>query len=128
MAFSLPILMLLLCSLTVAEGELKVYDLHAEFLPFNWFGTTDGFVKVYSNMDSVGNTSVQLNDMNPTWDEEFSYPNAKEGDILTLDVFDDDFIYDDFLGNCEEIILPGNYSNFCSLLRGGVLHYTYSFI
>ncbi|XP_058491576.1 perforin-1-like isoform X2 [Solea solea] len=128
MASSLPILMLLLCSLTVAQAELRVYNLRATNLPSDFFGTTDGYVKVFINTDLIGETSVEKNEKNPRWFEDLTYSAARTGDILRLEVHDSDPFFDDLVGSCARAIKPGTYSIKCNLMEGGQLQYTYSFL
>ncbi|KAG7488943.1 hypothetical protein JOB18_001623 [Solea senegalensis] len=128
MASSLPILMLLLCSLTVAQAELRVYNLRATDLPSDFFGTTDGYVKAFINTDPIGETSVEKNEKNPSWFEDLTYSAAKTGDILRLEVHDSDPFFDDLVGSCATAIKRGTYSLKCYLMEGGKLQYTYSFV
>ncbi|XP_058491578.1 uncharacterized protein LOC131463702 [Solea solea] len=126
MASSLPILMLLLCSLTVAEAELRVYNLRATDLPSDFFGTTDGYVKVVCGSYSVGETAVRKNTVNPQWTEVFVCDNVGYNDVLRLEVHDSDIFSDDLVGECETNIRHGTYFNTCNLKGGGTLNYDYT--
>ncbi|XP_041644236.1 perforin-1-like [Cheilinus undulatus] len=126
MASNLSLLLLLLCGLTATHAQLKLFNLRASELPSNLLGTTDGFVKVFCGSASLGKTSVRNNDQNPWWGEEFSYFKAKENDVLKLEVFDSDILFDDRLGVCEREIKVGTHEHDCYLKKGGTLHYSYT--
>ncbi|XP_041793743.1 protein C2-DOMAIN ABA-RELATED 3-like [Chelmon rostratus] len=126
MASSLPLLLLVLCSLTEAEAQLRVFNLRASDLPSNLVGTTDGYVEVFCGPGSLGKTSVRNNNPNPWWEEDFTYFQAQENDVLRLEVHDSDFIFDDLLGVCQRRLKPGSYEHDCYLEKGGTLHYAYT--
>ncbi|XP_019957927.1 perforin-1-like [Paralichthys olivaceus] len=126
MASRLPLLLLLLCSLTVAEAQLRLFNIRASGLPSDILGITDGYVKVFCGSATLGTTSVQDNNPNPWWEEEFSYFNAQENNILRLEVHDHDMIFDDLLGVCQRQIKLGTHQHDCFLEKGGTLRYTYT--
>lgn len=126
MASALPLLVLVVFSLTAAQAQIKVFNLRASDLPSNLFGTTDGYVKVSCGTASLGETSVRNNEKNPWWEEEFQHFNAKESDLLKLEVHDSDFLFDDLIGVCERKIQKGSHSHDCFLKKGGTLHYSYT--
>lgn len=126
MASSLPVLLLVLCSLTVAQSQLRLFDLRASDLPSGLFGTTDGYVEVFCGSNALGKTSVRKNNTHPWWEEEFAYFNAQENDVLRLEVHDSDFFFDDLLGVCQRQIKLGTHKHDCFLEKGGTLHYTYT--
>ncbi|AWP06479.1 C2 domain protein [Scophthalmus maximus] len=126
MASSLPLLLLVLCSLTVAEARLNLSNLRASGLRPDTFSAADGYVKVFCSSANLGTTSVKLNNPNPWWSEAFSYFDARQHDILKLQVFDRDLLSDDLLGVCQIQIKVGNYGHDCPLKTGGNLHYEYT--
>lgn len=126
MASALPLLVLVVFSLTAAQAQIKVFNLRASNLPSNLLGTTDGYVKVFCGTASLGETSVRNNEENPWWEEEFQYFSAKESDLLKLEVHDSDFLLDDLIGVCERRIQTGTHSHDCFLKKGGTLHYSYT--
>ncbi|XP_047447358.1 perforin-1-like [Mugil cephalus] len=126
MASSFPLILLVLSSLGVAQSQLKVYNLRASKLPSNLVSTTDGYVKVFSGSASLGKTSARNNDANPWWDEEFAYFSALENEVLRLEVYDDDILFDDLLGVCQRQIQLGTHEHDCYLEKGGTLHYAYT--
>uniref|UniRef100_A0A8C6SLN4 C2 domain-containing protein n=1 Tax=Neogobius melanostomus TaxID=47308 RepID=A0A8C6SLN4_9GOBI len=119
-------LLLLLLGVSLCAAQVKIYNLRASKLPAGLLGTTDGYVKVFCGHADLGKTSVRNNNPNPWWDEEFSYFKAQENDVLRLEVFDSDFLFDDLLGVCQRQIKVGTYSHDCFLKKGGTLHYTYT--
>ncbi|XP_060927126.1 perforin-1-like [Limanda limanda] len=125
MASSFPLLLLLLCSLTVAEAQLRLSNIRASGLPSDIFGTTDGYVKAFCGSASLGQTSVHHDDPRPWWEEEFHYPKAQQNDILKLELHDQDLIFDDLLGVCQLLIKPGTHEHDCYLEKGATLLFTY---
>uniref|UniRef100_UPI0037E97A9D perforin-1-like n=1 Tax=Semicossyphus pulcher TaxID=241346 RepID=UPI0037E97A9D len=126
MASSLPLLLLVLCSLTVTDAQLKLFNLRASDLPSNILGTTDGYVKVFCGSATLGKTSVRNDNINPWWEEEFSHFKAQENDVLRMEVFDSDFLADDLVGVCQRQIKVGTHQHDCFLKKGGTLHYSYT--
>ncbi|XP_033475081.2 perforin-1-like [Epinephelus lanceolatus] len=127
MASSRPLLLLvLLCSLTVTEAQLRLFNLRASDLPSNILGTTDGYVKVYCGATYVGETSVRNNNQNPWWEEEFTHFKAQENEVLRLEVHDSDFFFDDLVGVCQRQMKQGTHKHDCYLEKGGILHYSYT--
>ncbi|XP_070819678.1 perforin-1-like [Chaetodon trifascialis] len=126
MASSLALLLLVLCSLTETEAQLRLFNLRASDLPSNLLATTDGFVKVFCGSTSLGETSVRNNDPNPWWEEEFNYFQVEENDVLRLEVYDSGIFFDDLVGDCHRPLKKGTYEHDCYLERGGTLHYSYT--
>ncbi|KAI3371905.1 hypothetical protein L3Q82_006686 [Scortum barcoo] len=126
MASTLPVLLLVLCSLTVAQCQLKLFNLRASGLPSDLLGTTDGYVKVFCGSATLGTTSVRKDNVNPWWEEEFAYFKAQENDVLRLEVHDSDLVFDDLLGVCQRQIKVGTHEHKCYLEKGGTLHYAYT--
>ncbi|XP_068168055.1 perforin-1-like [Antennarius striatus] len=126
MASVLPLVLMVLCSLSVAQSKLRVFNLRATGLPSDFFGTTDGYVKLSCGSTGLGMTSVIHNEVNPWWGEEFATFTAQENDVLRLEVHDSDLVFDDLLGICQRPIKPGTYHHDCYLEEGGTLHYSYT--
>ncbi|XP_071392161.1 perforin-1-like [Centroberyx affinis] len=126
MASSLSSLLLVLCSLAAVEARLQLFNLRASDLPSGLLGTTDGYVKVFCGSATLGETSVRDNNANPWWDEKFSHFGARQNDVLRLEVYDSDFLYDDLLGICQRQIKMGTHEHDCFLKKGGTLHYSYT--
>ncbi|XP_072243153.1 perforin-1-like [Leuresthes tenuis] len=126
MASRLPPLLMFLCILSVAWSQLKLFDLRASDLPSNLFATTDGYVKVFCGAATLGKTSVRNDNSNPWWEEEFTHFKAEENEVLRLEVYDSDLIFDDLLGVCQRQIKLGTHEHDCFLKMGGTLHYTYT--
>ncbi|KAM8865221.1 uncharacterized protein LOC128762009 [Synchiropus splendidus] len=121
-----PLLLLLVAGLTGSEAQLRLYDLRASDLPSNLLGTTDGYVKVFCASADLGKTSVRNNDINPWWEEEFSYFQAQKNDVLRLEVMDSDYLVDDQVGVCQRQLQVGTHQHECYLEKGGTLYYTYT--
>lgn len=126
MASALPPLVLLVFGLSVAQAQIKVFDLRASDLPSNLLGTTDGYVKVFCGAASLGKTSIRKDNKHPWWEEEFQHFSAQENDILRLKVLDSDILFDDLIGVCQRSVKKGTHSHDCFLEKGGTLHYSYT--
>ncbi|XP_029366534.1 perforin-1-like [Echeneis naucrates] len=126
MASSLPLLLLVLCSLSVVQCQLRVFNLRATGLPSDILGITDGYLKVFCGSAFLGTTSVRKDNANPWWEEEFTNFKAQENDVLRLEVYDSDFLFDDVLGVCQRQIKKGTHEHDCYLEKGGTLHYAYT--
>uniref|UniRef100_A0A3Q3A5Y3 Perforin-1-like n=2 Tax=Kryptolebias marmoratus TaxID=37003 RepID=A0A3Q3A5Y3_KRYMA len=126
MASNLPLLLLVLSGLSMAQSQLTLFNLRATGLPSDLFGTTDGYVKVFCSATSLGKTSVRRDTVNPWWEEEFSHFQAQENEVLRLEVYDSDLLFDDLLGVCQRQIKLGSHEHDCFLKKGGTLHYSYT--
>ncbi|KAF3698376.1 Perforin-1 [Channa argus] len=126
MASYLPLLIVVLCSVTATIAQLKLFNLRASKLPSDILGVSDGYVKVFCGSASLGQTSVVNNNPDPWWKEDFTHFKAQQNDILRLEVYDSDVMFDDLLGICQRQIKQGNHSHDCYLEKGGTLHYSYT--
>ncbi|XP_070821530.1 perforin-1-like [Chaetodon trifascialis] len=118
--------LLVLCILSMAQSDLRVFNLRATDLPSDVFGITDGYVKVYCDATSLGTTATRDDEINPWWAEEFASFVAQENSILTLEVHDSDLFFDDLVGTCQRQIKLGTHEHDCYLKEGGTLHYAYT--
>ncbi|XP_072288709.1 perforin-1-like [Eucyclogobius newberryi] len=125
MTSPLPLLLLLL-GVSLSRAQVKIYGLRASDLPTDIFGITDGYVKVFCGPAALGVTTVRRNNANPWWEDEFTYFKGQENDVLRLEVFDSDLLFDDLLGVCQRQIKVGTHQHDCFLEKGGTLHYTYT--
>ncbi|KAL3041131.1 hypothetical protein OYC64_019359 [Pagothenia borchgrevinki] len=126
MASCSPLLILVLCTLTVAEAQLKVFNMRASKLDSGILGTPDAYVIAFCGSASLGETSVRHNNENPWWDEDFTHFKAQENDVMRLEVYDQDIGFDDLLGVCQRQIKLGTHKHECFLEEGGSFHYTYT--
>ncbi|KAK1883604.1 Perforin-1 [Dissostichus eleginoides] len=125
MASCSPLLLLVLCTLTVAEAQLKLFNLRARRLNSGILGTPDAYVEVFCGSANLGETSVRRNNRNP-WEEDFTYLDSQENDMMRLEVHDQDIGFDDLLGVCQRQIKLGTHEHECFLKKGGTLRYTYT--
>lgn len=127
MASRLLLLLLALSSLSLAQCDLRVFELRATGLPDEAVGRRpDGYVEVYSGQTHIGKTEKIQGDNNPWWNEEFYYHNAQQDDMLRLEVYDKDLFIDDDLGVCSRRLKRGTYRHYCDLEKGGRLYYSYT--
>ncbi|XP_005809816.1 perforin-1-like [Xiphophorus maculatus] len=127
MASSLPLIVLLLCCVSLAHSYLSVSNIRAQNLRPDKYSKPDGYVKVYYGSRIMGQTSLVKSNRNPSWSQRFNYYSAMVGGSLTVRVYDKDVVFDDFLGSCTTKIERGTYSARCNLSKGGTLYFTYSF-
>ncbi|XP_038840182.1 cytosolic phospholipase A2-like [Salvelinus namaycush] len=125
--------LLVVCVLTVVQiyaaeepKVLKVFNLHATDLHSSLLGTPDAYVEVFRAYGFLGRTEVKKDNRDPSWKEEFSFLNARENNILRLEVYDSDINSDDLLGTCERSIKIGTWKHQCFLKKGGILNYSYT--
>ncbi|XP_064882931.1 perforin-1-like [Oncorhynchus nerka] len=130
---SLPWCLLVVCVLTVVQiyaaeepMVLKVFNLHATDLQSSLLGTPDAYVEVFRAHGFLGRTEVKNNNHDPSWKDEFSFLNARENNILRLEVYDSDIFFDNLLGTCERSIKIGTWQHKCFLKTGGILNYSYT--
>ncbi|XP_029961172.1 probable ADP-ribosylation factor GTPase-activating protein AGD13 [Salarias fasciatus] len=119
------LLLLLLCSVS-SEARLRIFEISASDLPSDIFGITDAYIKVSVGSQSLGQTKVKDNQVNPWWEEEFYYSYAQQDDVLRLEVHDEDTFFDDLLGICSRQLQYGTHRFDCFLEEKGVLHYSYT--
>eukprot|EP01043_Picozoa_sp_COSAG02_P008344 COSAG02_NODE_265_length_26599_cov_13.943698_9_plen_1428_part_00 len=63
------------------------------------WGTSDPYAILYWDDDRIGQTEVQNDNLNPTWNEAFSIVIPKEGGVMKVELYDyDDAGEHDFLG------------------------------
>ncbi|XP_032425469.1 perforin-1-like [Xiphophorus hellerii] len=127
MASSLPLIVLLLCCVSLAHSYLSVSNIRAQNLRPDKYSKPDSYVKVYYGSRIMGQTSLVKSNRNPSWSQRFNYYSAMVGGSLTVRVYDKDVVFDDFLGSCTTKIKRGAYSARCNLSKGGTLYLTYSF-
>ncbi|KAG8008566.1 hypothetical protein GBF38_019783 [Nibea albiflora] len=126
MAWSLPALLLLLCSLGVSQALLRVYNLRADGLNADPTTPADCYVKLFYDSKGMGMTSFKVDTNSPWWDDEFAYPGAEQGSILRVEAWDKDLIYDDKLGSCQFLLRLGTWIAKCHLAEGGTLYFNYT--
>uniref|UniRef100_A0A3B4EVS7 C2 domain-containing protein n=2 Tax=Haplochromini TaxID=319058 RepID=A0A3B4EVS7_9CICH len=126
MASRLCLLLLILCSLHVAQCGLRVYNVYARGIrPDPGNNNGDGYVRMSCGPASK-TTNVVFNTPDPNWHEELHYSRASPGNYLELRVYDKDVIFDDLLGICAINIQKGTRKHYCNLPTGGYLYFTYT--
>ncbi|CAB1322382.1 unnamed protein product, partial [Coregonus sp. 'balchen'] len=130
---SLLCCLLVVCVLAVVQiyaaeerKVLKVFNLRASNLDSSLLGTADAYVEVFRAFGFLGRTEVKNDNTDPSWEEEFSFLNARENNTLRMEVYDSDVDLDDLLGTCERSIKMGTFQHQCFLKKGGTLHYSYT--
>ncbi|CAJ1054051.1 perforin-1-like [Xyrichtys novacula] len=106
------------CPLKASRGTLVVTIVRAWNLYGDIWGTTDGYVKIQYGSYS-GRTSV-ISSNDPRWNARFSIGKVDTQSDLKIEVWDDDWIYDDLLGSCAKSLKKGTHTYSCPTLRGDV--------
>uniref|UniRef100_A0A4W5L069 C2 domain-containing protein n=1 Tax=Hucho hucho TaxID=62062 RepID=A0A4W5L069_9TELE len=103
--------LLVVCVLSVVQiyaaeerKVLKVFNLRASDLDSDILGIPDAYVEVFRAYGFLGRTAVKNDNTDPSWEEEFSFLNARENNTLRMEVYDSDIFFDDLLGTCERSI------------------------
>ncbi|CAF3407440.1 unnamed protein product [Rotaria socialis] len=78
---------------TIADGRhLKDRDI---------IGKNDAYVEVYLDKKYKQRTTIIKNSNDPIWNERFSFNIHKGDDTIHFDVYDDDLVGRDSVGNCK---------------------------
>ncbi|XP_069581132.1 perforin-1-like [Brachyistius frenatus] len=125
MASVLPLLLLVLGAVGVAQSNLQVYSLRANrlrphALPVN------AYVKVFGGHRHLGQTETLDNNPNPRWSGSFSSSGVQQKEVLRLEVYSSDSSSNDLLGVCHQSVRLGTHGQSCSLRKGGSLLYVYT--
>merc|ERR1711871_203242 len=70
-------------------------------------GKSDPYAVVYFDNRRVGQTKTMRNTVDPRWDAEFELLDVDKQSVLKIMVYDHDFHTDDFLGEMEISVQPG---------------------
>ncbi|XP_031434632.1 perforin-1-like [Clupea harengus] len=121
---SLPLGLLVLSLLCVATADVRVRGLRGYGLNGDAKSDPDPYVKVFCGYAFGGQTESIDENPNPTWHAAFSFPDGRPGDVLKLEVWERDKMYDDHLGTCTTTVQSGSHKISCSLARGRIeFHY-----
>ncbi|KAM3623137.1 uncharacterized protein V6R79_007490 [Siganus canaliculatus] len=105
------------CPLQASQGTLSVTIVRAWNLKGDWFGRTEGYVKMwYGNIYRV--THV-VRSKNPWWNSRFNLGKVNTQAGLRVELWDKDVRYDDRLGTCTWTLRQGTHTMNCPANRGG---------
>ncbi|KAL7836286.1 hypothetical protein AOLI_G00275700 [Acnodon oligacanthus] len=107
------------------DAAVRVWGLRAFNLDGDPTGPPDPYVKVWCGSTFGGMTDFRQDNANPIWSSEFNFPKCKAKDILKLEVWDKDLIYDDQLGTCTLKVQSGTYVYLNCIVGRGRLSYNY---
>ena len=92
--------------LDMPAGMLRVHVIAGKNLPIADMaligqGTSDPYIKLHLGAKEV-RTKTKLKTVNPTWNEVFDFiVSEPEGQLLNLELYDEDLQQDDYLGNVD---------------------------
>ncbi|KAF5894977.1 perforin-1-like, partial [Clarias magur] len=114
------------CPTRRGYAKVTVTVIRATGLHGDYYGQTDGYVKVFRNGNGFcGKTSVIMNRNSPKWNYELNFDNEDVTQFRSVkfEVWDEDSGWDDDpLGSCIVQLKSGVNRNACSLNRG-ILYY-----
>ncbi|XP_043970629.1 perforin-1-like isoform X2 [Gambusia affinis] len=106
------------CPLHASRGTLSVTIVRAWNLYGDLIGQTDSYAKMYYGSIYRKTQVIVSND--PQWNTEFNLGKVDTSLALKIEVWDQDFIYDDRLGSCKKYLIPGTQTFTCKANRGGI--------
>ncbi|KAK9975696.1 hypothetical protein ABG768_020934 [Culter alburnus] len=119
------VVLMLASQLDIASTSVRVFGLNAKYLTGDPFGNyPDPYVKVWCGSSFGGMTDFHRDTANPSWSAEFNFPNCKENETLSLQVWDKDLNFDDHLGTCIRQVVKESSAITCNL-NTGTLFYRY---
>ncbi|XP_040296208.1 perforin-1-like [Bufo bufo] len=103
----------------VARVHLSIKD--ASGLKADVFSQADAYVKFRFHPEEIRTPTI-WNKKNPTWNMNYNFGVLELSPIkkYTIEVWDQDVKYDDFLGKCERVLTSGTTTHTCSLKKGTI--------
>ncbi|MBN3314878.1 PERF protein, partial [Atractosteus spatula] len=114
------------CPLEPGWGRLRVTVERASGLRGDPVGQTEGYVKVWFG-SRFQQTHFIKESNDPVWNAAYDFGAGHTAQHLVFEVWDKDVQHDDKLGRCTLTPQQGSHSSSCSLDRGGVFYYSYTF-
>ncbi|XP_036454625.1 BAG-associated GRAM protein 1-like [Colossoma macropomum] len=118
-------ILIIAAHLLPTDAAVRVWGLRAFNLDGDPIGPPDPYVKVSCGSTFSGMTDFRQDNANPTWSDEFNFPKCKAKDILKLEVWDKDLIYDDQLGTCTLKVQSGTQLKLDCIVGRGSLSFSY---
>uniref|UniRef100_A0A3Q4GEL7 Perforin-1-like n=1 Tax=Neolamprologus brichardi TaxID=32507 RepID=A0A3Q4GEL7_NEOBR len=112
------------CPKETQRGTLRITRIQASGLQGDYWGKTDGYVKIQFQSQKF-QTSVIESDF-PSWTTNYNLENVRTSLPLTVEVWDEDVSYDDHLGTCVNYLTQGTNTIGCSLQEGGTVEVQYT--
>uniref|UniRef100_A0A3Q0SJW7 Uncharacterized protein n=1 Tax=Amphilophus citrinellus TaxID=61819 RepID=A0A3Q0SJW7_AMPCI len=101
------------CPQQVGKGTLTVTMIRAWGLAGDYFGT---FVKM--QFGSIHHKTNVINSDNPTWHINYDFGKVDTHLALNVELWDEDWYYNDLLGSCNRSLMMGSHSFTCSANTG----------
>ncbi|XP_061071653.1 perforin-1-like [Conger conger] len=113
------------CPQNSKRGQLQVTVKRASGLHGDPVGETEPYVKFWYGPHFRKTYWIDSDD-NPYWNRDYDLGHVEAYHKLTMEVWDKDVWYDDYLGGCYTWLREGSYSARCSLDEGGDLFFSYT--
>uniref|UniRef100_A0A3Q0SJU4 C2 domain-containing protein n=1 Tax=Amphilophus citrinellus TaxID=61819 RepID=A0A3Q0SJU4_AMPCI len=104
------------CPQQVGKGTLTVTMIRAWGLAGDYFGTSNIFVKM--QFGSIHHKTNVINSDNPTWHINYDFGKVDTHLALNVELWDEDWYYNDLLGSCNRSLMMGSHSFTCSANTG----------
>ncbi|XP_043970625.1 perforin-1-like [Gambusia affinis] len=106
------------CPLHASRGTLSVTIVRGWNLYGDQIGQTDGYAKMYYG--SISHKTKMIESNNPRWNAEFKLGKVDTSLVLKIEVWDEDWKYDDLLITCGKYLIPGSHMFTCQSDLGNV--------
>uniref|UniRef100_A0A096MBX0 MACPF domain-containing protein n=1 Tax=Poecilia formosa TaxID=48698 RepID=A0A096MBX0_POEFO len=106
------------CPLHASRGTLSVTIVRGWNLKGDPVGQTESYAKMFYG-SIQRKTKIIVSD-NPQWNAEFNLGKVDTSLELKIEVWDEDWVYDDLLGKCVKYLSPGTHTFTCKAKRGGI--------
>uniref|UniRef100_A0AAZ3RSC5 C2 domain-containing protein n=1 Tax=Oncorhynchus tshawytscha TaxID=74940 RepID=A0AAZ3RSC5_ONCTS len=100
-------------TLSVLRHDLRCEYSFSVFCPFS--GTSDPYVKFKLDGKTLYKSKVVYKNLNPTWNESFSFPVRDLDQRLYIKVYDRDLTMDDFMGSSYLLLSDLEMEKVCEL-------------
>ncbi|XP_071360571.1 perforin-1-like isoform X2 [Trachinotus anak] len=105
------------CPQQAWKGTLEVTIIRAWGLSGEYFGSTEAYAKLFYS--DISRTTKVIESDYPYWNQHFTLGKVDTNLQLTVEVWDEDVYYDDFLGSCWVYLSQGTHKSTCSMSGGG---------
>ncbi|XP_069838439.1 perforin-1-like [Dendropsophus ebraccatus] len=113
------------CPTSLGVAKLHVTINSASLPRADFWSQTDAYVIFKFDGASI-RTKTILNTNDPTWNVQYDLGlvDLREGKSYTIEVWDEDHEYDDFMGKCEKVLRAGDTSDSCYVYSGSLRYST----
>ncbi|XP_004576143.1 perforin-1-like [Maylandia zebra] len=112
------------CPKEIQKGTLRITMIQASGLKGDFWGKTDGYVKIQFQSQKFQTSVIESN--SPSWTTNYILENVATSSPLMIEVWDEDVFFDDHLGSCVKYLTQGTNTIRCSLQKGGTVEVQYT--